>query len=50
MKKILTQSDKNDLSTGVEVNFNFKKNKSLIIVSSNKILLDPNFDKPLSTL
>ena len=50
MKRILTQSNNSSLPTGVCVEFNFKKTKSMMCITSTKMKENPDFDKPLNEL
>ena len=50
MRRILTQSNNSSLPTGVCVEFNFKKTKSMMSITSTKMKENPDFDKPLNEL
>ncbi len=50
MKRILTQSEPTSLPTGIEVEYNFRKAKSLMSITSKKIQENPDFNKPFNQL
>lgn len=47
MKRIYTQSEPVSLFTGIESKFNFNGSSSRIVITSEKIQENPDFDKPL---
>ena len=48
MKRIYTQSEPVSLFSGISSKFDFNGNSSRIIITSQKIKDNPDFDKPLN--
>ena len=48
MKRIYTQSESVSLYSGIESTFDFNGNSSRIIITSQKLMDNPDFDEPLN--
>ena len=48
MKRLFRKSGDQKLTTGIKTKFSFKDGWSKIKATSEKIIQDPNFDKPLN--